>query len=94
MNETDLREIGVNSLGARRKFLSTIQYYQTRSNYYRINDEFLVNAWISRYDLAELKKVWSEMNKTVRELRKESNSVHVEHLVKQMQHVEVFFNKY
>lgn len=42
MNETDLREIGINSLGARRKFLSTIEYFQTRSNYYQISEEFLV----------------------------------------------------
>ena len=61
MNEQDLREIGVNSLGARRKFLSTIEYFQTRSNHYRISEEFLVNTWVVKQDLNELKVIWEEI---------------------------------
>lgn len=69
MNEADLREIGINSLGARRKCLSTIEYYQTRTNYYRISEEFMVNTWVSKRDLADLKLAWGEMAMTVAELR-------------------------
>ncbi len=95
MNETDLREIGVNSLGARRKFLSTIEYFQTRSNYYRISEEFLVNTWVSKQDLADLKLVWNDMTRTVGELHNIIGKTPlVEHLVKQMQHAEEFFKKY
>lgn len=69
MNEADLREIGINSLGARRKCLSTIAYYQMHSNHYQIGEEFMVNAWVSKRDLADLKQIWSELSRTVAELR-------------------------
>ena len=69
MNEADLREIGITSLGARRKCLSTIEYYQVRSNYYRISDEFMVNTWVSKRDLSDLKMAWGEMAMTVAEMR-------------------------
>lgn len=94
MNESDLREIGVNSLGARRKFLSTIEYYQTRTNHYRISEEFLVNTWVSKQDLAELRHVWHEMMRTVGELRIACKLPHVERLVKQVRRGEEFFKKY
>lgn len=105
MNETDLREIGVNSLGARRKFLSTIEYFQTRSNYYRISEEFLVNTWVCKKDLAELKVIWNEITRTVEELRNlqgmnkypramRKRTAQLDHLVKQMQYVEGFLKKY
>ncbi|KAK4008355.1 hypothetical protein OUZ56_013496 [Daphnia magna] len=105
MNENDLREIGVNSLGARRKFLSTIEYFQTRSNHYRISEEFLVNTWVCKQDLAELKVVWNDMTKTVEELRNlhdidkspravRKRNAHLDHLLKQMQYAEGFFKKY
>lgn len=105
MNENDLREIGVNSLGARRKFLSTIEYFQTRSNHYRISEEFLVNTWVCKQDLAELKVVWNDMTRTVEELRNlhgidkspravRKRNAHLDHLLKQMQYAEGFFKKY
>lgn len=95
MNETDLREIGINSLGARRKFLSTIDYFQTRSNYYRISDEFLVNAWVSKMDIASLKAVWDEIVHTVTQLRNQIGSCALADLL--MSHIrkaEDFFMKY
>lgn len=105
MNENDLREIGVNSLGARRKFLSTIEYFQTRSNHYRISEEFLVNTWVCKQDLAELKVVWNDMTRTVEELHNlhgidkspravRKRNAHLDHLLKQMQYAEGFFKKY
>lgn len=94
MNETDLREIGVNSLGARRKFMSTIEYFQTRSNYYRISEEFMVNTWVCKQDLADLKETWNEITKTMAELRSSCKSVHVDQLEKHMQRAEEFFKKY
>ena len=105
MNEQDLREIGVNSLGARRKFLSTIEYFQTRSNHYRISEEFLVNTWVVKQDLNELKVIWEEMNRTVDELRNlqgvgrspraiRKRNAHIDQLVKHMKCAERFFKKY
>ena len=95
MNETDLREIGINSLGARRKFLSTIDYFQTRSNYYRISEEFLINTWVSKKDLASLKVVWDEIVCTVVQLRNQIGSCTMTDLL--MSHIrkaEDFFMKY
>jgi len=105
MNEQDLREIGVNSLGARRKFLSTIEYFQTRSNYYQIGEEFLVSTWVVKQDLIELKTIWEEMNRIIEELRNlqsanrsphaiQKRNAHVDRLAKQMQCAERFFKKY
>ncbi len=98
MNEADLREIGINSLGARRKCLSTIAYYQMRSNHYRIGEEFMVNTWVSKRDLAELKAVWRELTVVVTELSAfDHRTPHrhlVDRLVKQMQRAENFFHKY
>lgn len=95
MNETDLREIGINSLGARRKFLSTIDYFQTRSNYYRISEEFLINTWVSKKDLASLKVVWDEIVCTVVQLRNQIGCCTMTDLL--MSHIrkaEDFFMKY
>lgn len=98
MNEADLREIGISSLGARRKCLSTIEYYQTKTNHYRISDEFMVNTWVSKKDLSDLKLLWGEMTKNVAELRSNQQALNVlpwiERLVKQMQRAEDFFKKY
>lgn len=98
MNEADLREIGISSLGARRKCLSTIEYYQMRTNHYRISDEFMVNTWVSKKDLADMRLLWSEMTKNVAELRINPQALKVLHLVerlvKQMQRAEEFFRKY
>ena len=95
MNETDLREIGINSFGARRKFLSTIEYFQTRTNYYRISEEFLVNTWVSKNDLANLKVVWDETIRTISELRHHiGNSVLSDQLMKSVMKAEGFFRKY
>jgi len=98
MNEADLREIGISSLGARRKCLSTIEYYQTKTNHYRISDEFMVNTWVSKKDLSDLKLLWGEMAKNVAELRSNQQAMNVlpwiERLVKQMQRAEDFFKKY
>lgn len=105
MNEQDLREIGVNSLGARRKFLSTIEYFQTRSNYYQIGEEFLVNTYVVKQDLIELKTIWEEMNRIVEVLHNlqganrspratRKRNAYIDQLVKQMQCAERFFKKY
>ena len=98
LNEADLREIGISSLGARRKCLSTIEYYQTKTNHYRISDEFMVNTWVSKKDLSDLKLLWGEMTKNVAELRSNQQALNVlpwiERLVKQMQRAEDFFKKY
>lgn len=94
MNETDLREIGVNSLGARRKFLSTIEYFQTRSNYYQISEEFMVNTWVSKQDLGDLKGAWNDITKIVGEMCTACKSVHVDQLAKQIQRADHFFKKY
>ena len=98
MNEADLREIGISSLGARRKCLSTIEYYQMRTNHYRISDEFMVHTWVSKKDLADMRLLWSEMTKNVAELRINPQALKVlplvERLVKQMQRAEEFFRKY
>ena len=95
MNETDLREIGINSLGARRKCLSTIDYFQTRSSYYHISDEFLVNTWVSKKDLAGLKGVWDEIVQTITQLRNQIGSCAMtDLLLNHIRRAQDFFMKY
>lgn len=94
MNEDDLREIGITSLGARRKCLSTIEYFQTRSNYYQIGEQYLVNALVLKRDLSDLKRVWLYVIKTMGDLRNSHKSPLVEELVKVMKDAESFFKKY
>lgn len=94
MNETDLREIGINSLGARRKFLSMIEYFQTHTSYYQFSEQFMVNTCVSKSDLINLRLAFNLLSNVLHQLTSGGQNTLREQLAQCAMQVDRFLRKY